>query len=213
MLGLVGAFERAVEWVRKEIENGKPLLTIMLTMPEFKDEKLIINKIYSFNPLIIGYSDSKLGIEINPKLRLEIDWVAKTLGLKTIVTPPVIHIVRDSEQAGIIYRDGYGASDSVLLEELSNRLSRRKDGFASDVRIKDSWIGSAKILLGTQQFRRFLLAVLLFIFLPTSVSLYICINYPSILGGAVISILVSITVFFLTAIITYLYLRKRPSTR
>ncbi len=213
MLGLAGAFEKAVEWIKKEIENGKPLLTIMLNMPEFKDEKLTINKIYSINPLIIGYSDSKLGIEIDPKLRLEIEWVAKILGLKTIVTPPVIHIVRDSEQVGIICRDGYGASDPVLLEELSNRLSRRKDGFAIDVRIKDSWIGSAKILLASQQFRRFLLAVLLLVFLPTSISLYVSINYSSILGGAVISILVPITVFFLTAITTYLYLRKRPSTR
>lgn len=208
---MAGAFERAVEWIRREIENGRPISTIMLTMPTFKDDELTINKIYSFDPLIIGYADPEMKIELDSKLILRVDWIAKNLGLWMVVTPPEIHILRESEPVGLVRRNGFGASDPVLYSELFRQIGPGKSQLETSVEVKDSWIKSIKALLTNQQFRRFLSAVLGFVILPTALVSSISLTYPSLLGGGLTALLMPIIVFIATAIITYLYLRRSPA--
>lgn len=208
MLGLAGAFEEAIEWIRKEMEGGKPLSTVMLSMPTFEDGELVINKIFSFSPLIIGYANPEQSIELDRELVLEVSWIAKNLGMKTVVAPPDIHILRDSEPVGIIRRNGYGASDPALLKELARRIGVGKTRQSVSIGVKDSWMNSLKMLLRDRQARKMILSLIFFIILPTVVVFYISMTYPFLLGGEMISFAMPIIVFFATAIITYLYLKK-----
>jgi hypothetical protein len=208
VLGLVGAFEKAIEWIRKEIEGGKPLSTVMLSMPMFEDAELVVNKIFSFSPLIIGYADPEHSIDLDRELILKVSWIAKNLGMKTVVSPPDIHILRDSEPVGIVRRNGYGASNPVLLKELARRIGVGKTRQPASIGVKDSWMNSLKILLRDRQARRMILSVIFFIILPTIVVFYASLTYPFLFGGEMISFAMPIVVFFVTAIITYLYLKK-----
>jgi len=205
---LAGAFEEAIEWIRKEMEGGKPLSTVMLSMPTFEDGELVINKIFSFSPLIIGYANPEQSIELDRELVLEVSWIAKNLGMKTVVAPPDIHILRDSEPVGIIRRNGYGASDPVLLKELARRIGVGKTRQSVSIGVKDSWMNSLKMLLRDRQARKMILSLIFFIILPTVVVFYTSMTYPFLLGGEMISFAMPIIVFFATAIITYLYLKK-----
>ncbi|MEM2294496.1 MAG: hypothetical protein QXX41_14590, partial [Nitrososphaerota archaeon] len=121
---MTGAFEKALEWIKGEVDNGKPLSTIMLTMPTFRDNELVINKIYSFNPLIIGYSGPELNIELDSKMILKVNWIAKNFGMNVVFSPPDIHILRENEPVGVVKRDGFGASDPILLSELNRHIGR-----------------------------------------------------------------------------------------
>jgi hypothetical protein len=208
VLGLAGAFEEAVEWIRKEIEGGKPLSTVMLSMPRFEDGEVVINKIFSFSPLIIGYADPEQSIELDRELILKVSWIAKNLGMKTVVSPPDIHILRDSEPVGIVRRNGYGASSPILLKELARQIGGGKTGRPASIGVKDSWINSLKILLGDRQARRMILSVILFIILPTIVVFYASMTYPFLFGGEMISFAMPIVVFFATTLLTYLFLKK-----
>jgi hypothetical protein len=208
VLGLAGAFEEAVEWIRKEIEGGKPLSTVMLSMPRFEDGESVVNKIFSFSPLIIGYADSEQSIELDQELILKVSWIAKNLGMKTIVSPPDIHILKDSEPVGIVRRNGYGASNPVLLKELARQIGDGKARQSASIGVKDSWIKSLKMLLGDRQARRMILSVILLIILPTIVVFYASLTYPFLFGGEMISFVMPIVVFLATTILTYLYLKK-----
>jgi len=205
---LAGAFDKAVEWIRKELEGGKPISTIMLTMPTFKDEELVINKIYSISPLIIGYADPEKNIVIDSRLILKVSWIAKNLGMTTVFSPPEIHILRGSEPVGIVRRNGYGASDPALLSELARHIGMWKTESSASIAVKDSWLGSLKILLRDRQCIKVILSSFFFIILPTLIALYASITYPYLLGGELVSFTLPIIVFLTTAIITYLRLRK-----
>lgn len=205
---MAGAFEKAVEWIRGEIESGKPISTIMLTMPTFSDDKLVINKIYSLNPLIIGYSGPELNLELNSKLILKVNWIAKNFGMNVVLSPPDIHILRGNEPVGVVKRDGFGASDPTLLYELNRHIGRLSNQYGVEIEVKDSWIKSAKTLLMHPQSRRIILMALVFIILPTLLVLSISLTFPLILGGGLTALSMPIIVFLVTAIATYLYLRR-----
>jgi hypothetical protein len=168
----------------------------------------VVNKIFSFSPLIIGYADSEQSIELDQELILKVSWIAKNLGMKTIVSPPDIHILKDSEPVGIVRRNGYGASNPVLLKELARQIGDGKARQSASIGVKDSWIKSLKMLLGDRQARRMILSVILLIILPTIVVFYASLTYPFLFGGEMISFVMPIVVFLATTILTYLYLKK-----
>lgn len=206
---MAGAFERAVEWIKGEIESGKPISTIMLTMPTFRDEELVVNKIYSFNPLIIGYEDQELNIELDSKIILKVNWIAKNLGMNIVVSPPDIHILRENVPIGVVRRNGFGASDPALLSELARQFGHVVTHQEVDIEVKDSWIMSTKILFRHLRSRKLLYTIFFFILIPTAIALFISLNYPSILGGGLVALSMPIIVFLATAIITYLYMRRK----
>ncbi|MEM2549884.1 MAG: hypothetical protein QXI61_00625 [Nitrososphaerota archaeon] len=208
---MTGAFEKALEWIKGEVDNGKPLSTIMLTMPTFRDNELVINKIYSFNPLIIGYSGPELNIELDSKMILKVNWIAKNFGMNVVFSPPDIHILRGNEPVGVVKRDGFGASDPILLSELNRHIGRLSNQYGVKIEVKDSWIKSAKILSMHRQSRRILLVALFIIILPTSLVLSISLTYPYILGGGLIALSIPIIVFLVTSIAAYLYFRRETS--
>ncbi len=205
---MAGAFEKAVKWIRKELDEGKPPSTIMLSMPTFEDGKLVINKIFSFSPLIIGYTDPEQNIELDQRLILKVSWIAKNLGMRVVVSPPDIHILRESEPVGIVRRNGYGASDPVILTELARQIGVEKSQQSVSVSVKDSWLSSLRILLRERQAKRLIFSAIFFIILPTLLVLYASLTYPFLFGGEMFSFAMPITVFFATAIMTYLYLKK-----
>lgn len=208
------AFTKAAEWVKREAAAGKTLALLQSSMPEFRDGSLTVNRLLSLEPLLLGYFDSKLRIDIDPDIVRVVSKVGKWHGLEAVTVPPDVHLVREERVVAVVRSDGFASSDPKVFEDVAREVYGIGGPPTRGIGVKDRWLDSAARLVGDRRLFEAVFFVILFILLPPTLAAYSLATTPSLLVPDYVRLGVVVLIILSALYIARLYIRenlKQPS--
>ncbi|MFH1327916.1 MAG: hypothetical protein ABIH76_03585 [Candidatus Bathyarchaeota archaeon] len=113
------AFCRAREFVEKRKKEAQAPYLIQLEFPEFKQGRFTVNRVYQFQPLIIGmYSADRGMISFNKDTCLQISAFAKNRGLKLTFKGLDAFLEDRGEMVAWLRENFFGSSNQELFEHI-----------------------------------------------------------------------------------------------
>ena len=166
------AFTKAAEWVKKETTAGKHLALLQSSMPEFRDGPFTVNRLVSVDPLLLGYFDSKLKLNIDGDLVRTVAKVGKWHGVEAVTAPPDVHLVKGDSVVAVIRQDGFASSDPKLFEDIAKEIYGIGGRPTRGVGVKDRWLDSIALLVSDRRLFETVFFAILFILLPPTLAAY-----------------------------------------
>lgn len=199
------AFEKAVDWVRSQLSQGSPPTAIMKDAPTFRDERFTVNRVASVDPIVVGYSDPKLGIKISDATIRAVTRVAKMHGFEAVPTSNMIIIRSGERNVAFVSPDGVYSSDGKLFADLVMTLQTQP----VDAPVKDSWLDSVAQLVSSRLYDLFFVALLFFL-LPTTLAAISLITTPSLWFPFPVNVAVTVLLLLVSVYVIKRYLKENP---
>ncbi|WP_309492945.1 hypothetical protein [Candidatus Hecatella orcuttiae] len=117
--GLTEVFRKAVEYVEAGKKEGLQEHQIQMQLPEFRHGRFRVNRVYSFDPLILGmHLNDEARLRFNPKVKKTVEDFAARRGLRFQPSSFDIYLLKGEKKVAWLREDFFGASTPELFEEI-----------------------------------------------------------------------------------------------
>lgn len=197
----------------QQIRQGKDIAQIQAAFPIFSESGLTVNRVLSVNPLLLGYFDEKMRLNINDRFVRAVSLIAKLRGLNVYVSPPEVRIVKDGTVYGVLREDGFAAGDALLFQEIALKVYGLGGSATIEAPVKDSWLNSLSRLLSDRELVKTVSLIILVALLPLILTALSLLVMPSHLVPDPIRIGAAIAVLLVASYVARLYIRENLTRR